>query len=530
MITPPITGNYTLVANPTEWRNFANQEIRLNCDPSGGPVNITLCSISALQGYWNVKIYIVDQTGSASINPINIIAAPGDNIDSGASVVVNTNDGSAVIQVADGNSWMALESNPVNPPGTMFINGALDCSLNPNYPAGVKGTGYNVSVAGLIGGPNGRLVAPGDIIFCNTDTVSGDQATVGFRWSLITWPGADQNAVYVAKNGNDSIADGSYRMPFLTIQAAMNYAYTKYVAPVEGQTDPNTYLRPCVLVMPGTYNDGNLLLLPQICIQGFGFNHSRIVGDWSLSLGGEWANYNPPSAFPPNSPPDPTLVDNDMRSSWINVGLFGDINIDFAPVISNEGKLYAIDVRFGGNIVISEKLINPVSNNITFTDCEFTGDVTLNGIPFLFENCVTKGGTFTFNQAIGTGVDNIGSTSGGSYGNIVVNSPNPGAVAPACVLQFNHSAQLGATLTLNGPFSTIKSDISSIPLQSLISLLGGATLNQIERINQSNFSGTTLQRPTQVFVGLQYFDTTIVPNRPIWWNGAAWIDAAGALV
>jgi hypothetical protein len=42
-------------------------------------------------------------------------------------------------------------------------------------------------------------------------------------------------------------------------------------------------------------------------------------------------------------------------------------------------------------------------------------------------------------------------------------------------------------------------------------------------------AGTTAARPT---VGLQvgqfYFDTTI--NRPIWWDGTNWINAAGTVV
>lgn len=41
-------------------------------------------------------------------------------------------------------------------------------------------------------------------------------------------------------------------------------------------------------------------------------------------------------------------------------------------------------------------------------------------------------------------------------------------------------------------------------------------------------SGITSNRPTNVLVGFQYFDTTI--NKPIFWDGAKWIDATGATV
>jgi len=42
-------------------------------------------------------------------------------------------------------------------------------------------------------------------------------------------------------------------------------------------------------------------------------------------------------------------------------------------------------------------------------------------------------------------------------------------------------------------------------------------------------AGTTALRPsTSLQVGQFYFDTTI--NRPIWWDGTNWINAAGTVV
>ena len=42
-------------------------------------------------------------------------------------------------------------------------------------------------------------------------------------------------------------------------------------------------------------------------------------------------------------------------------------------------------------------------------------------------------------------------------------------------------------------------------------------------------AGTTTARPTVgLQIGQQYFDTTI--NRPIWWDGTNWINAAGTVV
>ena len=45
-------------------------------------------------------------------------------------------------------------------------------------------------------------------------------------------------------------------------------------------------------------------------------------------------------------------------------------------------------------------------------------------------------------------------------------------------------------------------------------------------VNDMQNSGTTAQRPaSDMYVGKPYFDSTL--GLPIWWNGSAWIDAAG---
>lgn len=68
----------------------------------------------------------------------------------------------------------------------MVFKGVIDCSANPNYPAGDRGHAYRVSVAGLIGGASGPNVEAGDLLLCLTDaTASGNHATVGAQWSIV---------------------------------------------------------------------------------------------------------------------------------------------------------------------------------------------------------------------------------------------------------------------------------------------------------------------------------------------------------
>lgn len=84
----------------------------------------------------------------------------------------------------------------------------------------------------------------------------------------------------------------------------------------------------------------------------------------------------------------------------------------------------------------------------------------------------------------------------------------------------------------------------NIPENSVLNFIGGAIGNRtiignktkvinlnVDRIVLSGTwfdSGTTSNRPTNVLVGFQYFDTTI--NKPIFWDGSKWIDATGATV
>jgi len=57
------------------------------------------------------------------------------------------------------------------------------------------------------------------------------------------------------------------------------------------------------------------------------------------------------------------------------------------------------------------------------------------------------------------------------------------------------------------------------------------TFNEKKAVNGNLvISGTSANRPSDVVVGFQFFDTTLNPARPIWWNGSAWVDATGTAV
>lgn len=90
--------------------------------------------------------------------------------------------------------------------------GVLDCSTNPNFPAGTEGDYYIVSVAGKVGGASGVEVRVGDMVLCTAPAASGDFATVGTKWVHVvtnldgvvigpTLSVVDNIATYNATNG-----------------------------------------------------------------------------------------------------------------------------------------------------------------------------------------------------------------------------------------------------------------------------------------------------------------------------------------
>lgn len=63
------------------------------------------------------------------------------------------------------------------------LQGDIDLSSSPNFPAATKGMRWEVNVAGKpAGAPDSWLLEQWDEIICKADTVAGDYATVGSNW------------------------------------------------------------------------------------------------------------------------------------------------------------------------------------------------------------------------------------------------------------------------------------------------------------------------------------------------------------
>lgn len=104
-----ISGTYNLYADPN-WKQLPVQELRLECDTTLAPVIINLFDIAALQGFYNIKLFIVDKTNNAGTNNITINAGGTNTIDGQSNLVLNSNGAATEMQVFSSDQWGSFES------------------------------------------------------------------------------------------------------------------------------------------------------------------------------------------------------------------------------------------------------------------------------------------------------------------------------------------------------------------------------------------------------------------------------------
>lgn len=329
------------------------------------------------------------------------------------------------------------------------LGGTYDPTSTPTY--GAKGAIW-VQVAPYGVGAVGVFQKQDDGKTTNWSSVGGGPVT-----TLL------QNVFFVAKNGNDATADGSVQKPYLTVQAAINAA--SLVA-----TPTN---RPCVFVMPGTYTE-TYTLKANVLVKGMGFNQTRLIGTWVLD-----------GTFTPAG---------DHRSGWADVGLFspGTITLDFLGLNSNEGKVYAWNVRFGGTVTATS--FSSINQFIVFGG-ELFGLVTLNGMNTQFNGTVVQNNASVVCNHFAGGSNTL-VTAGGSFFNITIN-----ALVGTFSGFFGHNAQSAGQLTLNGTGAVANAAANSIPRKNLVNFLGGALESQLIRTNDAFGLAFTPTTPANYPVG-----------------------------
>lgn len=332
---------------------------------------------------------------------------------------------------------------------------------------GTTGSTGTTGATGPGGGDPGSTGATGSTGSTGATGATGNTGTTGSTGATgigatgatgATGAGGDcliQNTVYVAKNGNDTTGDGSACNPFLTVQQGIDTAYALYVSPLDITT------RPCVIVMPGTYTE-NIVLKANISVEGFGFNSSRIIGNWTID-----------NTFTPAG---------DWRSSISDLGVFGNFTADFQAVNSNEGKIYATNIRFGGGGNMVFTAFSFINQFLMFGG-EIFGSFTQTGMNVTFFNVAFENNTsptprLIINEKPGqfTAFTQFGGTRYGTQLNTTTDS---------VLAFFLGSVGPNASLVINGPTSSVTATSNGIPAESFISYLAGATPAQIFRVNDA---------------------------------------------
>ncbi len=134
-------GNYNLAAD-LNYKYVVNDEIRLICDSTLGVINIQLPEISELAGFLNLKIFIIDEAGTAATNAINIFSGGADTINNGASLAVSTNGAELSIYIASKTAWAAslqVGSPPAASAAIADLSGNIYVAINGNDLTGIRG-------------------------------------------------------------------------------------------------------------------------------------------------------------------------------------------------------------------------------------------------------------------------------------------------------------------------------------------------------------------------------------------------------
>lgn len=87
-------------------------------------------------------------------------------------------------------------------------------------------------------------------------------------------------------------------------------------------------------------------------------------------------------------------------------------------------------------------------------------------------------------------------------------------------------------ISISTNFSSVGTDVNQTYEEQLTFAINGDGTKYLgddgkyHEVKQVSSYGTTTNRPSNVSIGFQYFDTDL--NRPIWWNGTEWVGATDA--
>lgn len=145
-------------------------DVILLCDTSAAPVVINLLEIPNDQWLTTYKLYIIDNSGNASVNNITINAGVGQTINNAPSVVISTNGECALVRIVGNSQYVSTSAGgSVSNPLEVLDEGV---PLTPNAASmnfvgsGVTATSVGDNVTVTINTPTATTLAVTD-----TDTI-----------------------------------------------------------------------------------------------------------------------------------------------------------------------------------------------------------------------------------------------------------------------------------------------------------------------------------------------------------------------
>lgn len=151
----------------------------LNCDTTLGPIQLVLANIRDAGLMLSQKTYYINDTGNnAAVNNI-VIVPSGDQINGGASVAINVNGGSGVLQLSGVNEWL-LTGDGFAPISDSFVfhqtvasnNWVVDHFLGKKVSVDVTDDAFNLIQGEVIWNSNDEVTinfnsARTGWVFCN---------------------------------------------------------------------------------------------------------------------------------------------------------------------------------------------------------------------------------------------------------------------------------------------------------------------------------------------------------------------------
>lgn len=122
---------------------------------------------------------------------------------------------------------------------TIKVQGSIDCSTNPMFPAATQGQAYLVSEAGLIGGALGQYVDQNTMLIAKNDNAGGNLVTAGPDWYIFGLPIQPGPGIDVAVNEAGNLVIVSINEVELTSMVEAIAAPVPYLVPV-GYADAPT--------------------------------------------------------------------------------------------------------------------------------------------------------------------------------------------------------------------------------------------------------------------------------------------------